>query len=257
MLSVARHLRWLGFEDLAVIVNGRADDDISKRPFDKCFAKEKIVQAWRKVGFVPFTRSCLKNKRVRKELGQHTEDIVLEHLQIEYELLNDSLEEDNFNPGIWDSAIPTAVHVNRADTEAEQVEQLLRSGKAFSASGQWNFCDSRIGNAGVTLRAQQQQLQMNEAARAKAADKKSEAMLKALDKAQTALLKFEVDAGSLTEKDWGDVIRWVLPEAKVEFLLKDLKKREQILAKLATLPREWMTYIPRREVIPVIPPTIV
>jgi hypothetical protein len=69
-------------------------------------------------------------------------------------------------------------------------------------------------------------------------------MLKALDKAQTALLKFEVDAASLTEKDcWGNVIRWVLPEAKVEFLLKDLKMREQILAKLATLPYEWMTYI--------------
>jgi hypothetical protein len=49
------------------------------------------------------------------------------------------------------------------------------------------------------------------------------------------------------------VIRWVLPEAKVEFLLKDLKKQEQILAKLATLPREWTTYIPHREVIPAIP----
>jgi hypothetical protein len=105
----------------------------------------------------------------------------------------------------------------------------------------------------VTLRAQQQQLQINETARVKAADKKSEAMLKILDKAQTALLKFEVDRASLTEKDWGDVIRWVLPEAKVEFLLKDLKKREQILAKLATLPQEWTTYIPRREVIPAIP----
>ena len=78
-----------------------------------------------------------------------------------------------------------------------------------------------------------------------------------LDKAQTALLKFEFDAASLTEKDWGDVIRWVLPEAKVDFLLKDLKKRDPILAKLATLPREWTTYIPRREVVPAIPPAMV
>jgi hypothetical protein len=50
-------------------------------------------------------------------------------------------------------------------------------------------------------------------------------MLKALDNAQTALLKFEFDAASLVEKDWGDVIRWILPEAKVDFLLKDLNKR--------------------------------
>jgi hypothetical protein len=42
----------------------------------------------------------------------------------------------------------------------------------------------------------------------------------------------------------------VLPEAKVDFLLKDLKKRDPILAKLATLPREWTTYIPCREVVP-------
>lgn len=43
------------FEDLATIVNGKADDDISRQPFDKIFTKEKIVQAWSKVGFVSFT----------------------------------------------------------------------------------------------------------------------------------------------------------------------------------------------------------
>jgi hypothetical protein len=133
--------------------------------------------------------------------------------------------------------------------------QVVRGGKAFSASGHWNFCDSRIGNAGVTLMAQKQQLQLNEAARLKAADKKSEAQLKTLEKAQMALVKYEFDAQSLTEKDWGDVVRWVLPEAKVPFLLKDLKKRDQILAKLATLPNDWTTYIPRREMVPVAPET--
>ena len=49
----------LGFEDLATIVNGNSDDDVSRRPFDKNFTKEKILQAWCKVGFVPFTRHCL------------------------------------------------------------------------------------------------------------------------------------------------------------------------------------------------------
>ena len=64
-------------------------------------------------------------------------------------------------------------------------------------------------------------------------------MLRTLDEAQKALHKFEVDEVSLTENDLGNVtIRWVLLvlEAKVNFLLKgDLKKHEQILAKLATL----------------------
>ena len=105
--------------------------------------------------------------------------------------------------------------------------------------------------------ARKQQLQLNEAARLKVPDKKSEAQLKALEKARATMANYEFDAQSLTEKDWGDVVRWVLPEAKVPFLLKDLKKREQILAKLATLPNDWTTYIPRIEVAPIVPGTTV
>jgi hypothetical protein len=165
-------------------------------------------------------------------------------------VLVDSIECDGFNPGVFDAAIPTAKHVLRAETEAEQEEDMLREGKAFSISGQWNHCKSRICNAGVTIRAQKRQLQLNEAARANTANKKSELQLKALEKAQTALAKYQFNSESLTEKDWGDVIRWVLPEAKVAFLLKDLKKKDQILAKLATLPKDWSTYIPNREVFP-------
>jgi hypothetical protein len=162
----------LDFSDLPTIVNGTADDINSNRPFNTHFTKEKILWSWAKVGFVPFTRSCLENKRVRKELGQHKEDAGLVNLQLRYDILVDSIEADGFNPGIWDAAIPRAVHVERAATKAGQVAELLSSGKAFSAGGQWNHCESRIGNAGVTLQAQQQQLELNEAARVKVADKK-------------------------------------------------------------------------------------
>jgi hypothetical protein len=247
----------LDFGDLPTIVNGTSDDEERDRPFNTHFTKEKILWSWRKVGFVPFTRSCLTNKRVRKELGQHNKDKALEDLQFKYDMLADAMEGIGHNPGIFEASIPIAVHVERAETETAQVEQLLRSGKAFSASGQWNFCDSRIGNAGVTLTAQKKQLQLNEAARLKAADKRSEAQHKALEKAQAALVKYEFDVQSLTEKDWGDVVRWVLPEAKVPFLLKDLKKRDQILVKLATLPNDWTTYKPRIEMVPIVPGTIV
>ena len=162
----------------------------------------------------------------------------------------DSMEGDGFNSGIFDTAIPTAVPVLRSETDAKQIEDLLKGGKAFSASGQWNYCNSRIGNTGVTIRAQKRQLELNEAVRANTANKKSEAQLKTLEKAQTAMTKYELDAESLTDKDWGEIIRWVLPEAKVAFLLKDLKKKDQIVAKLATLPQAWSTYIPQRVVVP-------
>ena len=107
------------------------------------------------------------------------------------------------------------------------------------------------------MRAQKQQLQLNEAARTNTANKKNEAQLKTLDRAQAALAKYEKDEGSLTEKEWGEIVRWVLPVAKVPYLLKDLKKREQILAKLETLPNAWTTYIPCREVAATIATTTV
>ena len=111
------------------------------------------------------------------------------------------------------------------------MEELLKAGKAFSASGQWNLCDSRIGNAGVIIKAQKRQLELNENARLKVADKnkKSEVQSKALVKALNALAKFELDSYSMNDKDWGDMIRWVLPAAKVDFLVKDLKKKDDIM----------------------------
>ena len=251
----------LDFCDLATIVNGLPDDSICDRPFDANFSKEKILSAWGKVGFVPFNRNCLKNKKVRKELGQHVRDDRLEELQARHDMLEDRVEGQAFNVGIFDQyVIPTAQHVRRAETQNEQVEELLKSGKAFSASGQWNLCSSRIGNAGVTLEAQKRQLEFNEQARLATESKKNHAQVKTLEKAQTALEKYNGDENSLNDKDWGDVIRWVLPAAKVDHLLKDLKRKDQILQKLASLPREWTTYIPPRHanaVVPITPTTTV
>ncbi len=140
-------------------MNGSATDAVADKPFDLHFTREKILWSWAKVGFVPFTRSCLQNKRVRRELGQHNKDEALEDLQVENDMLVEEIEAAGFNLGVFDASIPTAGHVTRAATETAQVEQLLKSGKAFSASGQWNFCESQIGNAGVTMRAQKQQLE--------------------------------------------------------------------------------------------------
>ena len=184
---------------------------------------------------------------MRKELGQQVRDDGLEALQLQYDVLADKVETRGFNVGIFESIIPTAQRVKRGRTETEQVEELLKGGKAFSASGQWNLCSSRIGNAGVTLEAQKRQLQLNDQARLALESRKNDAQVKTLEKAQTALEKFNLDENSLNDKDWGDVVSWVLPAAKVDHLLKDLKRKDQILQKLASLPREWTTYIPRRQ----------
>ena len=70
----------LNFSDPPTIVNGTVDDAISDKPFDLHFTKEKILWSWAKIGFVPFTRSCLNNRKIRKELGQRKADEALEDL---------------------------------------------------------------------------------------------------------------------------------------------------------------------------------
>jgi hypothetical protein len=87
----------LNFSDLPSIVNGTAADAIADKPFNLHSNKEKILWLWAKIGFVPFTRSCLKNRRVRKERGQHTCDEALEDLQFRYDVLVDKVGEQGFN----------------------------------------------------------------------------------------------------------------------------------------------------------------
>jgi len=62
--------------------------------------------------------------------------------------------------------------------------------------------------------------------------------------AQAALAKHENFSALMTDKDWVDIIHWVLPEAKMEGRLTDLKKKAVIMEKLATLDCDWRTYIP-------------
>jgi hypothetical protein len=205
------------FNDLATIVNGKPNNDTCNKQFDWIFIEERIH----------------RNHGQRWVLCREG----LENLQLKYDLLCNSNEGDQFNPGVFDATIPTAAHVNRADTEEEQVEELLKAGKAFLASGQWNLCDSRIGNAVIILKAQKRQLKMNENAPVTIANKKSEAQSKMLEKAVTALDKVELHNHLMTDKDWGDVIRWGLPAANIDFLLKDFKKKDEIMAKLAMLPK--------------------
>ena len=98
----------------------------------------------------------------------------------------DPIEGDRLNPGIFDAVIPTAVHVQRSETHTEQVEDVVYKGKAFSASGQWNFCKSWIGYAGVTIQAQKKQRKLHAAMRANTANKKIKAHLKTLERHKSA-----------------------------------------------------------------------
>jgi hypothetical protein len=138
----------LGFDDLATIVNGEPIDEIGMRPFDNVFTKEKIMGSWAKIGFIPFTRKCLSNEKVRHELGQHVANVDLENLQEKYDGLVGKAEAQGFNAGVFDGAIPVAEHVQRVGDPDEQVRLLLEKKGAFSASSLWSLCGSRLANLG-------------------------------------------------------------------------------------------------------------
>ena len=241
----------IGFEDLAIVINGTADDGLDMKPFSKFFTKERIRASWEKVGFVPFTRKCVHHKKVRHELGQHgaARASVLEDLQEKYDDLVVLAENEGLNAGVFDGAIPVAMRVERATNEDEQVTRLVETKGSFSAGGLWNNCATRIGNASVVLRAQKAQIDIEAAKNAVQAQSRADRRSKAFMSAQTALQKYREKCTTMTDKDWVDIIRWVLPESKADGLMKDFKKADAIIAKLASLDREWTTYIPPIEAV--------
>jgi hypothetical protein len=242
----------IGFEDLSTVVNGEVGDPIDMKPFDKFFTKERIVSSWERVGFVPFSRNCLNHKKVRHELGEEGEakSSELEDLQEDYDHLVSLARRRGFNAGVFDASIPVALRMERVEDEDEQVKQLLETKSAFSAGGIWNICGTRISNASVVIRAQKQQLALEAEKSALQAQGRAHRRSKLLISARTALQKYQRDGNNgMTDKDWVDIIRWVLPESKAEGLMKDLKKADAIITKLATLERDWTTYIPQVEAI--------
>jgi hypothetical protein len=119
-----------------------------------------------------------------------------------------------FNAGVFDGSIPVAMRMERVEDEDEQVKQLLETKSAFSAGGIWNICGTRISNASVVIRAQKQQLALEAEKSALQAQGRADRRSKLLISARTALQKYQRDGNNgMTDKDWVDIIRWVLPES--------------------------------------------
>jgi hypothetical protein len=113
---------------------------------------------------------------------------------------------------------PVARPVERkAEEEDSQVKQLVKTKGSFSAGALWAVCGTRIGNASVVLSAQKEQLALE------AKKTKMERRAKKLFvNARQALQKYESSPVTMTDKDWIDVIQWVLSESNADGLLRDL-----------------------------------
>ena len=142
--------------------------------------------------------------------------------------------------------------VERKAEEDAQVKQLVETkGSLFSAGGLWAVCGTRIGNASVVLSAQNEELALE----AKKVESQSKTKMERhakklfLVNARQTLQKYESSPVTMTDKDWIDVIQWVLPESNADALLKDLQKKDVIVAKLLSLERDWKSYIPSTDAV--------
>ena len=123
-LAEARKMPKLTNEDLGFIVNGYPEDNISKKPFQSTFTKEKIRECFRRVGYVPFTRRCLQNKNIRHELQDGDEEKSKQIAEIveEYEDVKNKLRSLGFKvDGIFDAEIEVAPVIRREEEEEKQV----------------------------------------------------------------------------------------------------------------------------------------
>ena len=95
--------------DLLMITNGKINYPVDRKPFDKVFTKEINLKAWSNIGFVPFTRKSLQNKKVCRELHEtKLEDNKLETLQMNYEETKTDLKSLGFNEDAFNAEIPKA-----------------------------------------------------------------------------------------------------------------------------------------------------
>ncbi len=55
-----------------------------------------------------------------------------------------------------------------------------------------------------------------------------------------------MNVDSLTDKDWGGIVKWVMPEAGVSVVLNFFKK-DVIIAKLMKLDPVWTSFSPPQD----------
>ena len=155
-------------------VNGYPNPD---SPFAKAFTKEKILDAFDKLGYYPFTRKMLLNKKVRHEQGQKevtTQIEMMNNLDAEYKQLREKCRERGFKVDAFDAVLPTTTPLVRESTEHERAKKLAKTGKTASAGGIFRHLGSMVYNSEELLLARMYQRQWRDEEREKRAEQKSE-----------------------------------------------------------------------------------
>ena len=129
-------------EDLSVILNGLPNDPIDKRPFNRFFTSLEINKLWSNIDLSPFNMNALKNKKIQHEIGETESNIHvgetsqdIKKLSEDYEATKIKLKGEGYNHEIFDIKISHAYKAQWKATKIEQVQELVKKGATFSASG--------------------------------------------------------------------------------------------------------------------------
>ena len=245
-LKIVMRTPSLSNDDLSLIVNGAPDEPMCMSPFFSTFSKPKILNCFRRVGYAPFTRACLKSTYIRHELGEEREDNTLEDLVQEYEDAKMELKHEGFNvEGIFDAEVPTATKLRRKETEEEQVKALVERKGGFSASAIFTNIGTMCVTSGAIIKAQRLQLEQKALEDMKKTQKKAATTDKRLQEAQYVKEK-NTRGEVLSAKDLKSVIKFVLPAVKSSDPPSRYTTKPQITARLSQLDKHWSEYIPAR-----------
>ena len=233
--------------DIPFIVNGPLGCPQEFSPFQACFTSDKNRKAWENIGFVPFTKSSLKNKQVRREINEtNPQDTKLENLQLEYECAKSDLARDGFNYEVLSEEIPKATKIRRKETEKEQMEELLKNKKTFSASGIFMHTKNMVFNSETLLKAERITLAQMKDKKQAACEKAASGELKVTAEALAACEFYKNNPISkVLAPHWKAICRFILTETKDEACISHFKKVQDVKDKLEEMG--WKGYMEKVE----------
>jgi len=130
---------------VGLIVFGGTDPEtnlVVKSAFECGFSRENCRNAWEKVGAAPLTRACMLNNKVRRSLGDGSDDYqqMLLNIQTANDVSTNALSTGGYNGNVMRReilAIPTTEQITE-EHSAERLQLLMKSnthGKLFTATG--------------------------------------------------------------------------------------------------------------------------
>ena len=198
---------------VGLIVFGGVDQEMDvtiESAFEQGFSRVNCRRAWEKVGAAPLTRFCLSNKKVRRSLGDGSEDFqrLLLNIQDANDIDTHALKAGGYNGdtlNVTINEIPTTERITEEHSEERHasITKATTSGKLFSATNGGHLTSDNvfIGTEKGTREKDMKRLTIEK--------KRLQRLLKVEEKAKLVLSTKGVDGGvRWTVTDFDTILAW-------------------------------------------------